>query len=1081
MAIAPIVVLVFAGSVQTPSSAASPGFVGVNRVVSSAAHLPRGSLLVGREPGATPLRLDFALSPRNPQVLANFVTGVSTPGSPTYRRYLAPGQFASRFGPTTASLDRVMATLRTLGLVRLRLTPNHLLVTVQTTVTAAEAAMSTTIERVLLPSGRVAFANVSSAVLPGSIAPDVQGVFGLSDVVRLMPTGEAMRGEGRADAVDRLAHVGRLDVGPAPCAGATSSGAATANVLAAAYGIDGLYRLGDLGQGQSIALFEPAAYDTDDVAIYQSCYKTRTSVAITRVDGGSSVGSGTLEATSDVEDLIGLAPHARIHVYETSNDFTPNWLDQWAAIVDNDTANVVSTSWLSCEPNKPTGFAAAESTDFEQAAAQGQTVLAASGDYGSEGCDQFDGSGQLSVDDPASDPYVTAVGGTSWTSSAPRAGERTWNEPSEGSSGGGVSSLWPMPSWQQGRGVITRYSSGAPCDAPAGDCRETPDVSALASTPYYAFFCNVGDCRNVGGWGRFYGTSFATPLWAASVALTDESCASEPPVGFLNPSLYSIASSPLGGLHDITKGDTDYTKSNHGDYPATAAYDLATGLGTPEWTTGTAVMGLAGLLCLFPKLPPVQQSTKVAPPSGAAADPGAVLNAVACNSLAHCAAVGTFTDSGERTQAMAVNEAGGTWRTPSEVTAPLSAATNPSAALDSIACTSAGRCAGVGSYTDDVGDTEAMVSDESGGGWDRAVEVTTPTSAASNPHATLTGIACTSPGNCVAVGSYDDVSGHEQSMEATETSGIWAQAAEVTPPSGAGTNPLASLDAVSCTSSGNCTGAGAFATTLGASEAMVVKETSGAWAQAVGVTAPSNASGNPDAVLKDLACTSLGSCVAVGSYANALGKVESMEVTEIRGAWARGSAVAVPSNADVDPAADLSGISCVAAGNCAAVGTYVDATGAQQAMVASEDGKKWSTATALAAPSGAASDPDASLTSIACPSTRSCVGVGSYVTAAGAGVTMAARASLPTVTKLSTDRGSTSGGAPMYIIGSNLADVVSVHFGATRARIDGLVVPAELKVTPPRGVGTVYVTVSTAWGTSVRTTRARYTYVRPRR
>jgi hypothetical protein len=109
------------------------------------------------------------------------------------------------------------------------------------------------------------------------------------------------------------------------------------------------------------------------------------------------------------------------------------------------------------------------------------------------------------------------------------------------------------------------------------------------------------------------------------------------------------------------------------------------------------------------------------------------------------------------------------------------------------------------------------------------------------------------------------------------------------------------------------------------------------------------------------------------------------------------------------------------------------------------------------------------------------VGVGSYVTAAGAGVTMAARASLPTVTKLSTDRGSTSGGAPMYIIGSNLADVVSVHFGATRARIDGLVVPAELKVTPPRGVGTVYVTVSTAWGTSVRTTRARYTYVRPRR
>jgi hypothetical protein len=972
-----------------------------------------------------------------------------------------------------------MATLRRLGLIRMRVTPNHLLVRVQTTVMAAEAAMSTTIERFRLASGRVSFANVSNAWLPGSIAPYLQGVFGLSDVVRLMPTGETMRAENHTDAVDGAQGESHT-VGPTPCASATN-GAATANVLAAAYGIDGLYRRGDLGQGQSIALFEPAAYDPGDVAVYQRCYKTRASITVTPVDGGTSIGGGTLEATSDVEDLVGLAPHAKVHVYETSNDFVPNWLDLWTAIVDDDTSNVVSASWSECETFEPTGFALAESTEFEQAAAQGQTVLIASGDRGSEGCSQFGGAGQLSVDDPASNPYVTAVGGTQWTSSAPRAGERTWNVLNEGASGGGVSSLWPMPPWQQGPGVISKYSSGGPCRAVAGDCRELPDVSALAGSPYYSFFCNVGDCRSIGGWGSFDGTSFATPLWAATVALTDESCASQPPVGFLNPALYSIASSPLGGLHDVTEGNNDYGMIHHGKYPATVRYDLATGLGTPEWTTGTATMGLAGLLCLLPKLAPAQQSIMLAPPSGAAADPGEATNAVACTSLAHCAAVGNFTDSGERIQAMALSEVGGTWRTPSEVTAPLNAAANPDAALDGIACSSAGGCAAVGSYTNDSGNTEAMLAVESGAAWRRAVEVAAPTNANGNPHATLKSIACTSAGNCVAVGSYDDVSGHGQAMEATETSGVWAPSVEVTPPSGAGTNPLASLNAVSCTSFNNCAGAGTYTTTAGASEAMTVKESSGTWAQAAKLTAPANASGDPAAVLKGLACTSLGFCVAVGSYANTSGQSEPMEATEISGTWGHGGAVAVPSKADVDPAASLNAVSCNAAGNCVVGGEYVDAAGARKAMLASEGGKTWSKATALAAPPGAAGNPDASLTGIACPSTASCVEVGIYTTVPGGVAAMAARSSLPRVTKLSTDRGPTAGGTPVYIIGSNLANVVSVHFGTARAKIDGLVVPAELEVTPPRGAGTVFVTVSTAWGTSARTTGARYTYVRTRR
>jgi hypothetical protein len=153
-----------------------------------------------------------------------------------------------------------------------------------------------------------------------------------------------------------------------------------------------------------------------------------------------------------------------------------------------------------------------------------------------------------------------------------------------------------MPAWQSGPGVINSYSSGAPCGS-TGDCRETPDVSALSGPPYYSFYCSAGDCSGIGGWGYFYGTSFATPLWAASVALSNANCANEPPAGFLGPDLYGIAASDPAAFNDITTGNTDFTGTNDGDYPATTGYDLATGLGTPMWTIGTTGSGLASKLC----------------------------------------------------------------------------------------------------------------------------------------------------------------------------------------------------------------------------------------------------------------------------------------------------------------------------------------------------------------------------------------------------------------------------------------------------------------------------------------------------
>ena len=135
-----------------------------------------------------------------------------------------------------------------------------------------------------------------------------------------------------------------------------------------------------------------------------------------------------------------------------------------------------------CEPQST--VQAAENTDLMEAAMQGQTVFAASGDGGSEDCTQGAKTPQteLAVQDPASQPYITGVGGTNIGAYGPPPTETAWN-----ASTGGISQDWPMPSWQAGPGVINSYSSATPCGAAGGYCREVPDVSALAGSPGYPY------------------------------------------------------------------------------------------------------------------------------------------------------------------------------------------------------------------------------------------------------------------------------------------------------------------------------------------------------------------------------------------------------------------------------------------------------------------------------------------------------------------------------------------------------------------------------------------------------------------
>jgi subtilase family serine protease len=551
--------------------------------VGSAPVIPKNAFMTGMASVSRTLHFDIVLSPRDPAGLNSFALGVSTPGSADYRRFLTVSQFAVRFGQTRAVIQAARIALRSVGLSPGPTTVNGLVIPVSATFGRAAAALGTGFASYRLSSGRAAFANTSPPSLPPTLASLASAVIGLNDLASPMP--------GSGAPADPRPGIRSPDTpasaGPRACSAAAEEaakrGAWTYPQLASAYRITALYRKHHEGSGRRIALVELEPWLRSDIATFQRCYGTHVHVTSIRVDGGAGTGPGQQESALDIETAIALAPEARLSVYDAPlEDYARSSFDEYTRIIDDDNAQVVSSSYGLCEAvvnDLDPGLIAAENTLFEQAAAEGISVFAAAGDSGSEGCYRSTGSTSLAVNDPAAQPFVTAVGGTSLTAIHPRPAERAWNDgvtSGIGAGGGGISSVWPMPRWQSGPGVISRRSSGTPCRAAGGYCREVPDVSASAD-PLHGYII-----RWDGQWGPVGGTSAATPLWAAMTA--DILSAEAPPgrAGFLNPLLYAAAASwHRPSFNDITLGDNDYTGTHGGRYPAKPGYDMASGLGTP--------------------------------------------------------------------------------------------------------------------------------------------------------------------------------------------------------------------------------------------------------------------------------------------------------------------------------------------------------------------------------------------------------------------------------------------------------------------------------------------------------------------
>ena len=575
--------------------------------------LPPGARSLGKLSGSNSVHLVVTLKVRNAAAVTSFITALSDRRSPLFHHFLRPGQFGAKFGPTLAQVATVEQALRSAGLVPGRLSSNRLSIPVRTTAAAAERAFGTTITQYRLADGRVAYANSAAVHVPAAAAPYVTAVLGLNTVD--VPHSLAMRlGVPR----HRLAPAARARLrpsasGPQPCTAATeaatSFGTLTADELASYYGMSPLYGLGDLGAGVHVALAEFEDNSVSDVAAYLSCYDLHTTVHYIPVDDGPPAGSGSGEAALDIEDVAGLAPDATIDVYQAPNGGPTNTYDMYNAIISADTDQVVSTSWGECEQDAGESLISAEQSLFEQAAMQGQTVLAAAGDHGSTDC----GTADLAVDDPGSQPYVVSVGGTSIGSTG---AQSVWNDSSitDGAGGGGVSAAWCMPAYQYQTaipGLISAYSESAATCSPGPYARQVPDVSADADpeTGYTIYY--------KGAWTAIGGTSAAAPLWAAVAALTDASpfCHdySSGDAGVQAPGLYAVAAGAASyisatgeALTDVVTGTNDYTPDGYtgGLYPATTGYDMATGLGTPlasgygaSGAPSTWYPGLTALLC----------------------------------------------------------------------------------------------------------------------------------------------------------------------------------------------------------------------------------------------------------------------------------------------------------------------------------------------------------------------------------------------------------------------------------------------------------------------------------------------------
>ena len=582
---------------------------------------------LGATAAATTETVSIVLKLRHPEQLDAYIAATVDPRSPSYHRFLSVEQFRSLFAPSDWEIGQVTDHLLGLGIVINEIYSDHLVIKATGTAAQFNQAFTTTLHDYVDKKGRVFHRPEGDHGVPGHLRDIVLYVAGLNtQTSQFLPHNSTAQRSG-----DALGEVVPQVVLPIPGSTATGvPGSYTTGDVANFYGVNPLYAKGVTGSGRTIGIATLANFLPLDAYYYWSQIGLQVNpnrIQQVHVDGGGELSgaAGSGETTLDVQQSGGLAPDAKLVVYDAPNT-EAGFIDVFYKAISDNVVDTLSVSWGSPEiynfliPGVSTDTQAvlvAYHQAFAEAAVQGISTFAATGDSGAYDTNRSlpypSFSKILTVDSPASDPYIIAAGGTTLPGPIARR-YGTVNVPTEQvwgwsyfnpymvsnygpayldyyfatGGGGGVSVFWHTPDYQdEFRGIrssepnqVWSYFPAFPDTTVKQDLytvpahvrgRNLPDVS-LNSDPYTGYLVYS---TTDGGWlGGYGGTSFAAPQLNGIFALISQAKGSR--LGLLNPQLYSHKAQHNGGqsgLRDITAGDNWF-------YTGVAGYDPGAGLGT---------------------------------------------------------------------------------------------------------------------------------------------------------------------------------------------------------------------------------------------------------------------------------------------------------------------------------------------------------------------------------------------------------------------------------------------------------------------------------------------------------------------
>jgi kumamolisin len=625
-------------SAATPSP--QPSKVAVAQGVGPAAL--KNATVFGNTPSSTPEQVSFVLRGRNLSGLASAVEAGHAPG-------LSVAQFAAKYGQNPAVISALEKYLEGFGITVTQTYADGLDVSTTGTAGDYDNALSVQQQQYRVPAvpghdgtggipAQTIHGTRQAPMLPGSFGRDVLAVLGLSNY---------------SPFTDHLTHVPsqvRSSTSATPTAAYT--GNLTPSDFAKNYGLNPLYADGMTGAGQTIGIVTLAGFDPSTAEYFWNnvlhISTAPNRITVDNVDGGpgapnEQAGSG--ESDLDVEQSGALAPQSSIVVYQAPNT-DPGFADAMFSAASDNVAGTVSSSWGESETVLKAGVASGQETAaygqafdeaFLEMAAQDQSMFTSAGDDGAYDASGDLGTTNLSVDNPADSPFVTAAGGTtlggqisvtvaqasgsSTTFNVPIAAQRAWGwdwlwpqyaefgASSEGAfavtqvagSGGGYSTTEPTPSYQYGVGINVfravqyltptadqtvdnlllptgwNFNPTPSVQSGFGTGRAVPDLSADAD-PFtgYLLYDPLSSVPVQAGWG---GTSFVAPQLNGSAALINEYVGHR--VGLWNPAIYRLAQGPNSPFTPLDKSGTSNDNLYYTGTPG-SIYNPGTGLGYPN-------------------------------------------------------------------------------------------------------------------------------------------------------------------------------------------------------------------------------------------------------------------------------------------------------------------------------------------------------------------------------------------------------------------------------------------------------------------------------------------------------------------